>query len=59
MLTLAFYLPLSLKGLSFNTFTTNLLVIPSKVLHVVTMLGLTYAGEVFEELTFVALISQI
>lgn len=53
------YLTLSLRGLGFDTFKTNLLVIPSKVLHVITMLGLTYAGEVFGELTFTALIGQI
>lgn len=59
MSTPANYLTLSLKGMGFDTFKTNLLVIPSKVLHVVTMLGLTYAGEVFGELTFTALIGQI
>lgn len=59
MSTPANYLTLSLKGMGFDTFKTNLLVIPSKVLHVVTMLGLTYAGEVFCELTFTALIGQI
>ncbi|CZR52702.1 probable permease of the major facilitator superfamily [Phialocephala subalpina] len=53
------YLTLSLRGLGFDTFKTNLLVIPSKVLHVITMLGLTYAGEIFGELTFTALIGQI
>ncbi|KAE9981006.1 hypothetical protein EG328_011907 [Venturia inaequalis] len=59
MSTPANYLTLSLKGMGFDTFKTNLLVIPSKVLHVVTMLGLTYAGEVFGELTFTALIGQL
>lgn len=59
MTTPASYLTLSLKGLGFDTFKTNLLVIPSKVLHVITMLGLTYAGEVFGELTFTALIGQL
>jgi hypothetical protein len=59
MTTPANYLTLSLKGLGFGTFGTNLLVIPSKVLHVITMLGLTYAGEVFKELTFTALIGQV
>jgi hypothetical protein len=59
MSTPANYLTLSLKGLSFDTFRTNILVIPSKVLHGVAMLGLTYAGEVFGELTFTALIGQI
>jgi hypothetical protein len=53
------YLTLSLRELGFDTFKTNLLVIPSKVLHVITMLALTYAGEVFGELTFTALIGQI
>lgn len=52
------YLTLSLRGLGFDTFKTNLLVIPSKVLHVVNMLALTYAGEVFGELTFISLIGQ-
>ncbi|KAN0102897.1 MFS general substrate transporter [Hyaloscypha variabilis] len=53
------YLTLSLKGLGFDTFKTNLLVIPSKVFHVINMLGLTYAAEVFGELTFTAMIGQI
>lgn len=53
------YLTLSLRGLGFDTFKTNLLVIPNKVLHVITMLALTYAGEVFKELTFTALIGQL
>jgi hypothetical protein len=59
MSTPANYLTLSLKGLGFDTFGTNLLVIPSKIFHVIGMLGLTYAGEVFGELTFTALIGQI
>jgi hypothetical protein len=53
------YLTLSLRGLGFDTFKTNLLVIPSKVFHVITMLGLTYAAEIWGELTFTALIGQI
>lgn len=53
------YLTLSLKGLGFDTFRTNLLVIPSKIFHVVTMLSLTYGAEVVGELTFTALIGQI
>ncbi|CZT48815.1 related to nicotinamide mononucleotide permease [Rhynchosporium secalis] len=59
MTTPANYLTLSLKGLGFDTFKTNLLVIPNQVFHVVTMLALTYAAEVFGELTFTALIGQI
>jgi hypothetical protein len=53
------YLTLSLKGLGFDTFNTNLLVIPSKVFHVVNMLALTYAAEVFGELTMTALVGQL
>ncbi len=59
MSTPANYLTLSLKELGFGTFGTNLLVIPTKVFHVTTMLALTYAAEVFGELTFTALIGQI
>jgi hypothetical protein len=59
MSTPANYLTLSLKGLGFDTFKTNLLVIPSKVFHVIFMLSLTYAAEVFGELTYTALIGQI
>jgi hypothetical protein len=59
MSTPANYLTLSLKGLGFDTFGTNLLVIPSKVFHVITMLGITYLAEIFGELTFTALIGQI
>lgn len=59
MSTPANYLTLSLKGLGFDTFKTNLLVIPTKIFHVINMLGLTYAAEVFGELTFTALIGQI
>ncbi|KAM3079534.1 hypothetical protein ACMFMG_005954 [Clarireedia jacksonii] len=53
------YLTLTLKGMGFGTFNTNLLVIPSQIGHIVTMLGLTYASEVFGELTLTALIGQI
>ncbi|KAM7213181.1 MFS general substrate transporter [Rhypophila decipiens] len=53
------YLTLSLRGLGFDTFTTNLLTIPYTVLHMITMLAITYAAEIFGELTFVALLGQI
>jgi len=53
------YLTLSLRGLGFDTFQTNLLVIPTKIFHVVNMLLLTYAAEVFGELTLVALVGQL
>ncbi|PON24346.1 MFS transporter [Trichoderma gamsii] len=53
------YLTLALKGLGFDTFQTNLLTIPSTVLHVFTMLGLTYFAEAVGELTLTALFGQI
>ncbi|KAK7703533.1 hypothetical protein SLS57_010890 [Botryosphaeria dothidea] len=53
------YLTLTLKSLGFNTFTTNLLVIPSQVIHIFTMLSLTYLAEVRSSLSMTALISQI
>jgi len=59
MLAPANYLTLSLKGLGFGTFQTNLLVIPKQIFHVVNMLALTYAAEVFGELTFISLIGQL
>ncbi|KAF9741409.1 hypothetical protein PMIN02_000962 [Paraphaeosphaeria minitans] len=53
------YLALILRDIGFDTFKTNLLIVPSKVLHVVTMLGLTYAAEIFRELTLTSLIGQL
>ncbi|PQE07718.1 phthalate transporter protein [Rutstroemia sp. NJR-2017a BVV2] len=53
------YLTLTLKGMGFGTFNSNLLVIPSQIGHIVTMLGLTYASEVFGELTLTALTGQL
>jgi hypothetical protein len=53
------YLTLSLKGLGFNTFRTNLLVIPSTVLHTINMMALTYAAEIFGELTITAGFAQV
>lgn len=53
------YITLSLKGLGYSTFQTNLLSIPYNVFHCITMLGITYFAEVIGELTFVALTGQI
>lgn len=53
------YLTLTLKGLGFDTFKTNLLVIPSTVLHTINMLALTYAAEIFGELTLTSSLGQI
>lgn len=53
------YLTLTLRGIGFDTFHTNLLVIPSTVLHMCTLMALTYAAEIVGELTFVSMIAQI
>jgi hypothetical protein len=53
------YLTLTLKGLGFGTFKTNLLVIPSTVFHMFTMLALTYVAEIWGELTLTAAFGQV
>ncbi|ROV98043.1 hypothetical protein VMCG_07076 [Cytospora schulzeri] len=53
------YLSLTLKGAGFGTFETNLLMIPSYIGRTITMLMLTYLGEIWNELTFTAMIGQI
>ncbi|GAB1318572.1 Phthalate transporter [Madurella fahalii] len=59
MIPPAQYLTLSLRGLGFDTFQTNLLIMPYTVAHMVTMLGVTYLAEYVGELTFVAMSGQI
>ncbi|KAK3185607.1 hypothetical protein K4F52_005707 [Lecanicillium sp. MT-2017a] len=53
------YLTLTLKRLGFGVFKSNLLTIPTTILHVITMLGLTYLAEYLGELTLVAVLAQI
>lgn len=53
------YLTLTLKGLGFGTFVTNLLVIPSEVLSIFFLLLLTYVSEISSQLTLVSMIGQI
>ncbi|OQE44798.1 hypothetical protein PENCOP_c002G05110 [Penicillium coprophilum] len=53
------YLTLTLRGLGFDTFVTNLLVIPSEALSIVFILLITYVSEIWSQLTFVAMIGQI
>lgn len=53
------YLTLTLRGLGFDTFKTNLLVIPSTVFHMINMLLLTYLAEVWSELTLTSAIGQV
>ncbi|KAJ6139574.1 hypothetical protein N7471_006060 [Penicillium samsonianum] len=53
------YLTLTLRGLGFGTFVTNLLVIPSEVLCIFFLLLLTYVSEICSQLTLVSMIGQI
>lgn len=53
------YLTLSLKGLGFGTFQSNLLTIPWTVLHVILMMFITYGAEIWGELTYTSLSGQI
>ncbi|OJJ31263.1 hypothetical protein ASPWEDRAFT_187178 [Aspergillus wentii DTO 134E9] len=53
------YLTLILKQMGFGTFKSNLLTIPTKVLGICTMLGLTYLSEVWGNLTLTSVIGQI
>ena len=53
------YLTLALKGLGFGTFDSNLLTIPYTVIHMFTMMAVTYAAEIFGELTLFSLAGQI
>lgn len=55
----ALYLTLSLRGLGFDTFQTNLLVIPSQVVHIGTMIGLTWLSERTGSLSLTAMLGQI
>lgn len=53
------YLTLTLRGLGFNTFMTNLLIIPSEALSIIFILILTYTSEITGELTLTSMIGQI
>ncbi|KAF6819179.1 transporter YIL166C-like protein 3 [Colletotrichum plurivorum] len=53
------YLTLTLRNLGFDTFQANLLSIPYTVGHMITMLGITYLGEIFQELTLVSMSGQV
>jgi len=49
----------SLRSLGFETFQTNLLVIPSQIGHIIAMLGLTRLSERTKKLSFTAILSQL
>ncbi|EEY15170.1 conserved hypothetical protein [Verticillium alfalfae VaMs.102] len=53
------YLTLTLRSLGFDTFQSNLLSIPYTLGHMIMMLGLTYIGEIFKELSYVSMIGQV
>ncbi|KAL4744779.1 hypothetical protein BDW72DRAFT_199258 [Aspergillus terricola var. indicus] len=53
------YLTLTLRGLGFDTFTTNLLIIPKEILHITTMVLLAYAAEAANDLTLISMLGQI
>jgi hypothetical protein len=59
MTTAKQYLTLTLKGLGFSTFVTNLLTIPTEFLSIVFILILTYVSEITKQLTLVSMIGQI
>ncbi|KAI1398605.1 MFS general substrate transporter [Hypoxylon fuscum] len=53
------YLTLSLRQMKFDTFTSNLLSIPWTAIHIFSMLALTFAAEIFGELTLISMVGQI
>ena len=53
------YLTLTLRSLGFNTFTTNLLVIPSSVLFILQLLFWTWLSEKMNQRFFIGLVSQL
>ncbi|KAF2805300.1 MFS general substrate transporter [Mytilinidion resinicola] len=53
------YLTLSLRGIGFNTFQTNLLSIPYQVGHIITMMIITYGAEITGSLTWWSIVGQI
>ena len=53
------YLTLTLRNLGFNTFSTNLLVIPSSVLFILQLLFWTWFSEKSQQRLFVGLVSQL
>ncbi|EPQ53585.1 MFS general substrate transporter [Gloeophyllum trabeum ATCC 11539] len=53
------YLTLSLRHIGFNTFTTNLLTIPSQVLGIITMFAITLASEIVNDRSIVAMMEDV
>lgn len=53
------YLTLTLRSLGFNTFQTNLLVIPAYVLFILQLLFWTWISEKYNQRFFIGLVSQL
>ncbi|KAF2279653.1 MFS general substrate transporter [Westerdykella ornata] len=53
------YITLIFKDLGFSTFTTNLLVIPSSITHIIMLLLTTKLSDVFQERTFVSMTQSL
>ncbi|KAI5959777.1 uncharacterized protein KGF55_005009 [Candida pseudojiufengensis] len=58
-MTFGSYFALLTRELGFGTFDTNLLTIPSAVLHCLTLIGITWLSEKLNDRAYVALISPI
>ncbi|KAG2734218.1 hypothetical protein G9P44_002224 [Scheffersomyces stipitis] len=54
--TVKAYLTLNLRQLGFSTFDTNLLTIPSSVLHIIFLLIITWVTELVDDRSYVSLI---
>ncbi|OJJ50250.1 hypothetical protein ASPZODRAFT_59651 [Penicilliopsis zonata CBS 506.65] len=59
MVPVSSYITLTLKGVGFDTFVTNLLTIPYNIAHIVFLMGLTWLSERLNERTFVCIIQNI
>ncbi len=53
------YLTLTLRTLGFSTFNTNLLTIPSSVLHIIILLSITKTSQVIGEKSLLSLIQPL
>ncbi|KAI1192971.1 major facilitator superfamily domain-containing protein [Nemania serpens] len=53
------YLTIILRNLGFSTFVTNLLTVPSSVVHIFTLLAITWLSERFRERTIFAMAQNL
>ncbi|KAL5337601.1 major facilitator superfamily domain-containing protein [Aspergillus crustosus] len=53
------YITLTLKSVGFDTFTTNLLIIPHNITHILLLNALTHLSERLNERTFVSMIQSL